>query len=414
MEGDEEYNDGNRAFLQALLARGTMTLQEAKPVLASILTVQEGEPVDSVQINQELFDSYLSKAQEALSSLDYDIKNIVHQVTKKRVWAIVNTTSDAMTQLATIHSAEEIAFVKRVLDAMFDKYNSSRLEAMFLDSMQFHKCCRAPAAAPAPEATEDDGEENHPQQSQQLRGLKSSEAETMMQNMVEEGWFERSAEGCYSLSPRALMELRSWLVDTYNDPDAEPGEWQRIKFCKACKDIVTVGQRCAERDCNVRLHDHCAEAFWRTKRDKNCPECTTPWDGKHFVGERAVTETEAYRRSKGHRGSRAGRSSGLMEQIMAPDEEEEEEEGERKSRSNLKTSNSTLDYFQVKPRDVLVLERFPAAYFDTAERQAGIISRHPYWYSCHTYDWDILDEKRPAFCIRRLPPPGPYHSSLLG
>ncbi|KAK8080626.1 DNA repair protein Nse1 [Apiospora hydei] len=325
MEGDGEYTDGNRAFVQALMARGTMTLQEAKPVLASILTVQEGELVDAVQITQEIFDSYLSAAQEALSRLDYDIKNIMHQVTKERVWAIVNTTSDAMTQLATVHSAEEIAFVKRVLDAMFDKYNSPRLEAMFLDSMQYHKCCRAPAAVPAAGAMEDEGEENQPQQSQQLRGLKSSEAEAMMQSMVSQGWFEHSAEGFYSLSPRALMELRSWLIDTYNDPDAEPGEWQRIKFCEACKDIVTVGQRCAERDCNVRLHDHCEEAFWRTKREKKCPKCATPWDGKHFVGERAVTETAAYRRSKGHRGSRAGRSSGLMEQIMAPDEEEEQE-----------------------------------------------------------------------------------------
>ncbi|KAK8090878.1 Non-structural maintenance of chromosomes element 1-like protein [Apiospora phragmitis] len=326
MEGDDEYNDGNRAFLQAFMARGTMTLREAKPILANILTIQEGEPVETVQITQEIFDSYLSAAQEALSSLDYDIRSTMHQVAKKRIWAIVNTTSDAMTQLATLHSAEEIAFVKRVLDAMFDKYNSPRLEAMFLDSMQFHQCCRAPAAAQAADAVEEDGEEGQPPQpSQQLRGLKSSEAEAMMQSMVDEGWFERSVEGCYSLSPRALMELHSWLIETYNDPGAEPGDWQRIKFCEACKDIVTVGQRCTERDCNVRLHDICEEAFWRTKREKKCPKCQTLWDGKHFVGERAVTETEAYRRSKGHRG-RDGRSSGLMEQIMAPDEEEEEEE----------------------------------------------------------------------------------------
>ncbi|KAK8060393.1 hypothetical protein PG996_010323 [Apiospora saccharicola] len=329
MEGDDEYSDANRAFLQAFMARGTMTLREAKPILASIMTVQEGEPVDPVQITQDMFDSYLSVAQDALSSLDYDIRTAIHQVTKQRVWAIVNTTSDALTQLATLHSAEEIAFVKRVLDAMFEKYNSPRLEAMFLDSMQFHQCCRAPASATqaAANAMEDDGEEVQPQQ-QQLRGLKSSEAEAMMQSMVEEGWFERSAEGCYSLSTRALLELRSWLIETYNDPDAEPGEWQRIKFCEACKEIVTVGQRCTERDCNVRLHDICEEAFWRTKREHNCAKCKTPWDGKHFVGERAVTETEAYRRSKGNRG-RGGRSSGLVEQIMADPDEEEEEEDEQ-------------------------------------------------------------------------------------
>lgn len=38
----EQYNDGNRAFLQSFLARGTLTLEEAKPMLAAIYSVQEG------------------------------------------------------------------------------------------------------------------------------------------------------------------------------------------------------------------------------------------------------------------------------------------------------------------------------------------------------------------------------------
>lgn len=36
------YNDGNRAFLQAFMARGTMTFPEAQGVLAEIFTIQEG------------------------------------------------------------------------------------------------------------------------------------------------------------------------------------------------------------------------------------------------------------------------------------------------------------------------------------------------------------------------------------
>jgi hypothetical protein len=36
------YNDGNRAFLQAIMARGTLTLKEGKVILAAIFTVQEG------------------------------------------------------------------------------------------------------------------------------------------------------------------------------------------------------------------------------------------------------------------------------------------------------------------------------------------------------------------------------------
>jgi hypothetical protein len=32
------YNDSNRAFLQAFMARSTMTFEEAKPVLAAIFS----------------------------------------------------------------------------------------------------------------------------------------------------------------------------------------------------------------------------------------------------------------------------------------------------------------------------------------------------------------------------------------
>ena len=35
---DPQYNNANRAFLQAFIARSTLTFEEAKPILAAILT----------------------------------------------------------------------------------------------------------------------------------------------------------------------------------------------------------------------------------------------------------------------------------------------------------------------------------------------------------------------------------------
>ena len=69
----------------------------------------------------------------------------------------------------------------------------------------------------------------------------------MMNTLVEEGWLEKSQKNFYSLSPRALMELRGWLFETYNDVDdeednEEEGEEsvsKRIKLCFACKEIIT-------------------------------------------------------------------------------------------------------------------------------------------------------------------------------
>ncbi|KAI1360568.1 hypothetical protein F5Y08DRAFT_331482 [Xylaria arbuscula] len=296
-----QYDDGNRAFLQALLARGTMTFAESQPILAAIFTAQEENEetvVEPHQITQQDLDSYLSAASAAISPFDLEVRSTMHQIRKERVYAVVNTTSDPLTQLATLHSPDEIAFVKRVIDAMFEKYNTPRMEALCLDDMQANKL-RVP---PPPDPDDDDdetmqnGDATQSQHHHAPRSLKSSEVESVMRAMVDEGWFERSRAGFYCLSPRALLELRAWLMESYNDPDE--GEWQRVKSCEACKDVVTIGQRCIERDCLVRLHDVCAEAFFRTRRSQACPRCTREWDGRHFVGERAVTETEAYQRGR--------------------------------------------------------------------------------------------------------------------
>ncbi|KAI0902965.1 Nse1 non-SMC component of SMC5-6 complex-domain-containing protein [Ustulina deusta] len=325
----DEYNDGNRAFLQAFLARGTMTFEESRHILAAIFRAQEDEAAGPNQITQEDFDSYVSAASAAVSPFDLEIRSTMHQTRKERIYAIVNTTSDPMTQLATLHSADEIAFVKRVIDAMFEKYNTPRIEALCLDEMQANKL-RVP---PRPE-NEDEDVENGETQNQAPKGLKSSEVETVMRSMVDEGWFERSRDGFYCLSPRALLELRSWLLESYNDPDAEGDEWQRVKFCEACKDVVTIGQRCAERDCLIRLHDNCADAFFRTRRERACPKCKEEWTGRHFVGERAVTETEAYQRGR-RRSGKGSRHSNLKvkkhrEQKAAEKDKSEKEKGKEK------------------------------------------------------------------------------------
>lgn len=39
----DHYNDGNRAFLQSFLARGTMKFEDGQTILAAIFTVQEGD-----------------------------------------------------------------------------------------------------------------------------------------------------------------------------------------------------------------------------------------------------------------------------------------------------------------------------------------------------------------------------------
>ncbi|KAI1214134.1 Nse1 non-SMC component of SMC5-6 complex-domain-containing protein [Annulohypoxylon truncatum] len=345
MDEDEiphQYDDSNRAFLQAFMARGTLTFAQARPILAAIFTASEKmayarrpredpdnpepEPTQASQVTREDFESYVSAASEAASAFDYEIRSATHQATKERVYALVNVAGDGPTQMATLRTAEEGAFVRRVVDAMFERYNTQRMETICLDGMQANKLRTAPREVEEfdgngeGERENGDGEGGATQTVAATRGLKSSEVENVMRSMVDEGWFERSANGFYSLAPRALIELRSWLVDAYNDAEAAADEWQRVKFCEACREIVTWGQRCADRDCNARLHDVCGDAFWRVRGggERTCPRCGVPWTGRNFVGERAITETEAWK--KGARRSGKGRAS-----LVQRNGEEEEE-----------------------------------------------------------------------------------------
>lgn len=100
------------------------------------------------------------------------------------------------------------------------------------------------AKASSDAARRESGLQNGQSQGTVAQSLSMTQAETVMKRLVEEGWLEKSRRGFYSLSPRALMELRGWLVATYNeDSDEGRGRNDKIKFCAACKDIITVVSR---------------------------------------------------------------------------------------------------------------------------------------------------------------------------
>ncbi|KAJ5930937.1 hypothetical protein N7466_006430 [Penicillium verhagenii] len=286
--GDNSYDNSNRAFLQAFMGRSSMTFEEAQPVLAAIFSAHGGETVDPSDVTQEHLSSYISAANTAISPFDLEIRSSFRQTPKPtdqessdspptRVYALVNTTSDPITQLATTYSADEIAYVKRLLDYMFDTNNNRLCEGMVITSIQalnIRSSAEANRRRSANAAT---------QQSQgAAQSLTMTQAENMMQNLVAEGWLEKN------LSPRGLMELRGWLVAEYNE-EVDGVRKERIKFCAACRDIITVGQRCEDRNCLGRLHDHCMRNFFRIHRAEKCPVCKKDWPGNKFVGERAAS-----------------------------------------------------------------------------------------------------------------------------
>ena len=278
---------------------------------------ESGRTILPNDITHSDFASYIHAINDALQSFDYEIRSIHSQTASSRapeeaIYALVNATSDPQTQLATNHSPDEISFVKRLLDAMFDTNNTPEREVMAVKSMDAVRLAKVDRERGGfgPTPTQPGGlyvsargereiaERMHTQGTSQANGIGAASltldrAEKVIDSLVDEGWFERSSMGFLSLSPRALMELRTWLTLTYNEPvdaneESEEREWQKIKECEGCKQIVTVGQRCSNHECTCRLHDFCVTTFFRNQPVRKCPFCQSDWTGSQYVGERAA------------------------------------------------------------------------------------------------------------------------------
>jgi len=301
--------------------------------------LSEQRPIQTEDITHSDFTTYIHTLNASISPLDLEIRlthsqNPHDAATRRPIYALVNSTSDALTQLATIHTLDEIAFVKRVLDAMFEANNTPSKELLAVSSMQALRLAKAPRSRESgvgvnglTQAAANGETQGGGGGGGVLAGLTQLQADELLDAMVAEGWFELSRPGYYSLAPRALVELRGWLQDTYNegptaeDPDAEVVE--RVRSCEACREIVTVGLRCQTVECGLRLHDGCVGPFFRTVGgERRCPKCQADWTGDRFVGERCLGGRAV--QGQGRRSTTGvGRRSGT---VVGEEEEEEEDD----------------------------------------------------------------------------------------
>jgi hypothetical protein len=175
---------------------------------------------------------------------------------------------------------------------MFDTNNTPTREVMAIKHTQASQLARLYTRnrqSQAATAVEDGDAEGDTQAAD--KGISLTEADAVLKSLVHSAFFEIHNH-YYSLAPRALMELRAYLKETYNDEDAV-----RIRDCEGCKTIVTHGVRCDNRECGVRWHDGCASLYYKGRRSgvRGCPKCEEVLSGTKYVGERA----DRVRRSTG-------------------------------------------------------------------------------------------------------------------
>jgi hypothetical protein len=301
--------------------------------------ITEERPTLPEDITPTDFDTYIHTLNTALSPFNYEIRSARPQSASfgsENIYALVNAQSDIQTQLATTHSADEVAFIRRVLDAMFETHNTPEREVMAIKFNAGLALSKPPQTARASVGgggeTQNGGSTQGATAAAANAGIKKDQAEQVLEQLVKDGWFARSRNGYLSLDTRGIMELGGWLVQMYNeeeDPedvdDDTSRPWQRIKMCEGCKQIITVvsytppqylpfvicqqlmeilqGQRCSESTCMVRLHDPCVTTFFHGQPRKQCPECKNDWTSTSFVGERAAARDGGLDTS-GRRGSR--------------------------------------------------------------------------------------------------------------
>jgi hypothetical protein len=324
---EDGYNSTHIALLHAFITHSVLSVDEIKPIIAYIITAHSSSlsdphhphppltnltdpdrPWTEGDVTQPHLTSMIQTVNSKIAFFDYEIRSSRDQISKELVYALVNNSSDDLTQLATTFTASEIAYVRRVLDYMFDNNNTPNRQVMAIkhtEASQLARLSKSRNRQSQRQSQINNGGDAEDTQAAADTGISITEADAVLDALVSSAFFQKSNMGYYSLAPRALMELRAYLKETYNeaaDENEHGREVVRIKDCEGCREIVTRGIRCNNRECGVRWHDACANSYYRGQRHKKCPRCKTDCTGDLYVGERADrpsgrTSTGSNRRS---------------------------------------------------------------------------------------------------------------------
>ncbi|KAG9102737.1 hypothetical protein FRC06_001269 [Ceratobasidium sp. 370] len=145
---------------------------------------------------------WVSETTAKLERFDLRLSNAKDECTGETIWAIINTKQDPATMLATEYNPTEIQYFKLVVEQIVLANNDAY---------------SIPAMAALREVSQLQG-----------KGITKSEAEHLLSSFVAKGWLLKSKRGRYSLSSRSLLELQTYLRETY------PDEYNECTYCM-CK-----------------------------------------------------------------------------------------------------------------------------------------------------------------------------------
>ncbi|KAJ7774760.1 Nse1 non-SMC component of SMC5-6 complex-domain-containing protein [Mycena metata] len=255
--------DVQRLFLQAVLSRGVLSGKLAQTIWAKCKEAVMAAD-DSIDIahsgNVADWEAFVVKVNKELDPLDLEFRHQLEEVGGKDMYAIVNRKGDEIAQMATDYTPGEIAFFK----AMVEQIMLAPRRSFSISSL----AALREVSALKPKSN-----------------MSKTQTEIVLASFVAKGWLLKSKRGRYSLSTRALLELKPYLESTYADEVLE---------CTICSDIITKGVACPQENCQVGMHYSCFTKYTRTRHQ--CTSCTKDWpadpDGMSPIGEGAVRDGE--------------------------------------------------------------------------------------------------------------------------
>ncbi|TYZ58932.1 hypothetical protein PybrP1_010786 [[Pythium] brassicae (nom. inval.)] len=218
-------NDSDRMLLQRLMAAGVMEEQQVRK-LAKKLTGEE--------LTRSDVESMVNKIAASVRSFALDVRRGVYDDGKMYV-AVVNTSSDSLTQFSSNFKPWEIVFLRKAIEEIVDSDGGAVHEADLINLRE---------------------------------GTSITEVHELIRKLTAEKWLAPSQNAAdtagLTLGPRTFLELVALLRDL------------EIKKCAICTYEMLQGAECASDGCPTTLHKSCLDKYEEKGLQYKCSACRLP------------------------------------------------------------------------------------------------------------------------------------------
>lgn len=231
--------DERRLFLQVMLNRKILSLPELREV---ITVCQEKYQVPCNVLNGEAsLVKFITDVNGTILPLNMRLKHVVDEDDGEHFYALVNLRDDGLSRSATMFSGNEMTYYKKLVHQIVESDTGSMSSTEALNIAGDLDGCKLSAEA----------------------------AENLIQRWLELGALKQD-RGRLSMSPLGLAEMETYLKQEFGD---------ELRSCYMCTQTCIKGQTCANQNCNVKLHYHCADKLFNREEStiNMCPQCSFPW-----------------------------------------------------------------------------------------------------------------------------------------